>query len=62
MKTRRMAMSKKSHESLVLDAMAAVDRVHSDTLVDAGETRESLQSIRSHIELLLEALESIIAD
>lgn len=50
------------HTELVMTAMSAVDGVHSDTSVDAATTLLSLEEIRDHIEVLIEALKSTNGD
>lgn len=48
------------HSNLVISAVKAIQKVHSDTSVDVAQTRDSLLELKEEIEFLLAAIEEDI--
>lgn len=48
-------MKGKHHLEKVEDAKASIDKVHADTTVPAGVTKDSLKEIREHLDILIES-------
>lgn len=51
-----------SHENLVEQAKAAINRVFSDTSVSKSKTRESLQDLREHAAVYIDSIEDELED
>lgn len=49
-------MSESKHSRLKQEAMDAADKLHSDTSVSKEKTKESLEELVEHIQVLIETL------